>query len=286
MKHILLFSAFALSACSNIPLADTQNMAPQKPNALKLYALDCGKIDMLDLSHFDVGGAYDGRTYKSVNTCFLIRHAKGDLLWDTGLPDSLYAIEDGIRMGPFHAKVKNTLDGQLGALGVTPDTLDFLSLSHSHFDHVGNASQYASATFIVNAQEKDQMFGEEARKAGDQFLAYGALEQATTITFSGTYDVFGDGTVSIIHMPGHTIGHSILKIDLANTGTVVLTGDLYHFNEAREKRTVPTGNFDKEQTRQSMDKFEALAKRFNARVIIQHSAEDFETLPKFPEFLD
>ena len=85
---------------------------------------------------------------------------------------------------------------------------------------------------------------------------------------------------------GHTPGHTVLKVELANTGTVLLTGDLYHLNKSRELRTVPVFNTDEAETLRSMDKFESLAKKTNARVIIQHSAEDFADLPKPPEYLD
>ena len=289
MKRVLLASCLLLSSCGGSQSADAPSAkAEAEPKAanLKLYALDCGKIDMLDLSLFDSGGAYEGRSNKAVDTCYLIRHAKGDLLWDAGLPDSLSAIEGGVTNGPFHLEVTNTLKSQLANLDVTPETLDFFSISHSHFDHIGNAGQYAKATFIVNEAERAFMFRGDARKAADQFPAYAALEDAETITFSGTYDVFGDGSVTIIDTPGHTPGHTILKVDLANSGTVLLTGDLYHLYEAREKRTTPVFNTDKEQTLASMDKFEALAKETGARVVIQHSAKDYEALPKPPEYLD
>jgi len=289
MKRIFLASCLLLSSCGGSQSADGPTAKAEnelETASLKLYALDCGKIDMLDLSIFDSGGAYEGRSNKAVDTCYLVRHPKGDLLWDAGLPDAINAIEGGVTNGPFHIEVPVTLKSQLADLDVTPDTLDFFSISHSHFDHVGNAGQYAKATFIVNKTERDFMFRDDARKAEDQFPAYAALETAETITFTGTYDVFGDGSVTIVDMPGHTPGHTVLKIDLANTGTVLLTGDLYHLYEAREKRTVPVFNTDKEQTLASMDKFEDLTKETGARVIIQHSTKDYDALPKPPQYLD
>jgi len=75
-------------------------------------------------------------------------------------------------------------------------------------------------------------------------------------------------------------------VRLKNTGAVLLSGDLYHLKKACERRTGPSFNTDVAQTLESMDAFERLARRENARVIIQHSMEDFESLPRLPGYLD
>ena len=95
-------------------------------------------------------------------------------------------------------------------------------------------------------------------------------------------DVFGDGSVVALHLPGHTPDHLALLVKLAS-GPVLLTGDLYHTTIARQKRAVPGFNTSREQTLQSMDKFEKLAKDTGAKVIIQHEPNDIALLPAFPE---
>ncbi len=289
----LFFSANILASCDQSPKTDDGKDAMKTPSSaeinagnIKLYALECGRIDMLDLGLFASNKAFDGRTNKAISSCYLIRHPKGDLLWDTGLPDALNETEGGITNGPFHLSVPITLESQLTALGLTAADIDFISLSHSHFDHTGNAGRYASANFIVHEDERAFMFREAARAETSVFTNYSALENAQTTTFTGSYDVFGDGTVKIIETQGHTPGHTVLQLDLENAGILLLTGDLYHLNEARELRTVPVFNTDEAETLRSMDKFEALAQDTKARVIIQHSIKDFEGLPKLPHYLD
>lgn len=260
---------------------------PLKSQAsVKLYALDCGAVEMLDLSIFDVGGAYEGMQNSAVVTCYLLRHPDGDLLWDAGLPDALHEVDGGVTSGAFHLQMPRTLKSQLDELGLQPSDIDYISLSHSHFDHTGNAGEYAAATFIVNEAERAHMFRDEARADAQSFASYAALENSKTITFTDEYDVFGDGSVRIIAMPGHTPGHSVLLATLQNSGSIMLTGDLYHLTQARKKRTVPVFNTDIEETRRSMDRFEALAVEKDARVIIQHEADDFADLPKPPAYLD
>ena len=120
------------------------------------------------------------------------------------------------------------------------------------------------------------------------FADYATLETAKTtlIEGDGDHDVFGDGSAIIVQAPGHTPGHTVLLLTTAKSGKVLLAGDMWHLAEAREKRTVPVGNVDREQTLASMDKVEALAASSGAKVIRQHVPEDFASLPKFPEALE
>lgn len=288
MKRLLFSTAFLLISCS--PGGDNGQDAAEETSeghpAVKLYAFDCGRIDMLDLSLFAQDDVYDGRQNSAAIMCFLIRHPNGDLMWDAGLPDALNEQEGGVTNGPFHVAVPNTLASQLDAVGVSPAEIEFFSVSHSHFDHVGNAPMFAGSTFLVDKDERAYMFRDEARADAQSFAAVAPLETARTEEFDGDYDVFGDGSVMILAMPGHTPGHTTLKVELANTGTVLLSGDLYHLLESRERRTVPIFNTDVEATLASMDRFERVAADTDARVIIQHSMEHYEELPRAPEYLD
>lgn len=283
-KMLTIAAAALLAACSGSETASTagDEAAPD----IRLYTLDCGVVQMNDLSLFDRGGAYDGRTNRAVDTCYLIRHPDGDLLWDAGLPDAIADAPDGVVSGPFELRLAKTLKSQLAEIGVSPEDVDYLSLSHSHFDHTGNANDYAGATWLVHEAERAHMFRDEARADAQAFAAYSALENAETVTFTGDHDVFGDGSVTILSLPGHTPGHTALMVRLANEGPVLLSGDLYHLTESRERRTVPVFNTDAEATLRSMDRFEEIAAETGARVVIQHEEDDYAALPKPPAYLD
>jgi hypothetical protein len=80
-------------------------------------------------------------------------------------------------------------------------------------------------------------------------LSYSALKtRKTVIIESDEHDVFGDGTVIMKLAAGHTPGHQVLYVKLPKTGGVVLSGDLYHFPEARTLKRVATFDFDQAQT--------------------------------------
>lgn len=286
MKKLLSLGAMALAAaCSQGE--KPADAAPREPLSVRLYTFDCGRIDMLDLSLFTLGDEYDGRTNKASVMCFLIRHPKGDLLWDAGVPAAIHeAGEAGVTSGPFAVTLPATIESQLGELGLGVDDVDYFSPSHSHFDHIGDAARFAGATLLIDKDERAYMFRDEARADEQNFPLYSALEDAETIEFDGDHDVFGDGTVTILDMPGHTPGHKSLLVKLVNAGPVLLSGDLYHLQESRERRLVPKFNTDVDATLASMDRFEEIAEETGARVVIQHVMADYEALPRLPGYLD
>jgi glyoxylase-like metal-dependent hydrolase (beta-lactamase superfamily II) len=279
---LLAPAVLAVSACGNGPRQKPEAAAAAPP--LALYALECGRVTVADSDGFADDGSFKGVTRDFANPCYLVRHAAGDLLWDSGVPDALADAPGGVVQGVYAITRPKKLVDQLAELGLTPADVEFFSISHSHFDHVGNAGLFAGSRFLIDREEHAHMFRPEARQDAQSFSAYSALEAANT-TFldgEGDYDVFGDGAVRIVAAPGHTPGHRALLVNLAS-GPVLLTGDMYHLAESRERRTVPRFNTDRAQTLASIDKLEALARDTGARVVRQHVPEDFAALPRYPE---
>lgn len=283
--HKLLLAAAALvslAACAQ----ETERATP----SVQLYAMDCGRATFSDVGVFADDGSFNGQSRELVDPCYLIRHPEGDLLWDWGFPDAVADMPNGLELPEMGARVTMSakLADQLAQLNVAPADIEFISLSHSHTDHTGNGNMFAGATWIVDADERAHMFRDEARADTRSFSTYNELESAETrlIEGDGDHDVFGDGSVTIIQTPGHTPGHAVLLVRLPESGPVLLTGDMYHLAESRERRTVPVFNTDRAQTLASMDKVERIAADTGARVIRQHVREDFEALPRFPEALN
>ncbi|HEY0438328.1 MAG TPA: N-acyl homoserine lactonase family protein, partial [Phenylobacterium sp.] len=276
-KALALAAALVLSA---LPAA----AAPAKagPKGLKLYAMDCGTFAVPDGDMFADDGAYKGVSRTLIVPCYLIRHPKGDLVWDTGVPQDIADQPGG--KGPGGLTVSHKLTDQLAQLGLKPADIRFLSVSHSHFDHIGNAGLFAASTWIVDPRERDYAFRPQARADKAAFARYAALEGAKSVLVEGDkpYDVFGDGSVTIVRTPGHTPGHTVLLVRLPKAGPVILSGDMWHMAESRAARRVPRFNFDRAQTLASMDTVEKLAADTHARVVREHVMEDFTALPKFP----
>jgi N-acyl homoserine lactone hydrolase len=260
------------------------SVAAEAAPAVELYAVNCGTAHVSDADELADDGSFAKQERDFVVPCYLIRHPKGDLLWDAGLPDAVHDVAGGVKSGNYHLQVPTKLVDQLAQLKLKPTDIEYLSFSHSHFDHVGNAALFTAATWIVDPDERSHMFRPAAR-ADEDFKAIAPIEKFKTVSIAGDgdYDVFGDGSVTIVQAPGHTPGHCVLLVRLGKAGAVLLTGDLWHLAESRKLRTVPRFNSDRAQTLKSMDKVEALAASSGARVVRQHVPEDFAALPRFPE---
>ncbi len=272
MKFAKLLSAAFIGISTSSASAD----------GIKLYTLDCGTIQVSDMASFDNKGRLNGQSSMLKVPCYLIRHAKGDMLWDAGFNETMVDNPPAKPNGAFLASMTVKLTDQLAQLGLAPSDIEYLALSHWHPDHSGNAGLFANSVWVVNRAERDFMFSDAMRAANSD---YAALETATTIQFDDTYDVFGDGTAVITSTPGHTSGHSVLLLTLEKAGAMLFSGDLYTHARGREIRAIPTFNVDAEQTIKSMALFEQIAIDNNARVIIEHEKTHFDALPKFPNYL-
>jgi glyoxylase-like metal-dependent hydrolase (beta-lactamase superfamily II) len=251
---------------------------------LALYVLNCGRIQIKDMSMF-TPGENEGQEMDGANTCYVVSHSTGGtLVWDAGLPDALADLPDGQEDESFGARMDRTMTAQLAELDLTPGSVDYIALSHLHFDHSGNANAFAGVTWLVQTPEFEAAFGPEPQAFGFDPTSYGELE-ATAMLLDGEHDVFGDGSVTIIPAPGHTPGHQVLLVDLPETGPVLLSGDLWHMQYNRDNRGVPSFNWDADATLASMDKIEGVLAETGARLIIQHDPTHVDGLPYAPAAL-
>jgi N-acyl homoserine lactone hydrolase len=166
------------------------------------------------------------------------------VLWDTGLDDSLAGRREPLIFNDHAAfTVSNSLADQLAELGHPASSIDYLARSHFHPDHVGNVGLFAGATLLVQRDEYETAFGPRALEQYDP-AGYSSLRGNRVIPLEGDHDVFGDATVVIYRTPGHTVGSQSLLVDLANTGPVLITGDLARSLENSSARAVPAINRD------------------------------------------
>jgi N-acyl homoserine lactone hydrolase len=251
---------------------------------LKLYVFDCGMLRLENIEDFSV--ANDETEVRDLAVpCYVIEHEKGRLLWDGGLP-SATAAADGWQGEGMLLRLDRTLAEQLADIELDMSSFDYMAFSHMHFDHVGVANEVQGAQLIIQKAEYDAAFADPLTLPGADPSLYGNLKDAETLFITGDHDVFGDGRVRIISAPGHTPGHQVLFIDLADTGPIVLSGDLYHFALSRTDRRVPSFNVDADATLASMDRVEAFLEEEGATLWIEHELALFEQLKKSPGYYD
>jgi glyoxylase-like metal-dependent hydrolase (beta-lactamase superfamily II) len=263
----------ALFALMALPAA-----ASAQPKAsVSLTRLDCGTFRQpRDVSAFSDSFAYSSppKMLPFTASCYLIRHGDQFMLWDTGFA----AASDLVAL-------PNTVVQQLAELGVTPDKIAFVGISHYHADHTGQLPTFPDATLLIGAGDWDVVSATPPKyaNADPRPFAHWINGGGKVEKVAADKDVFGDGSVVILNLPGHTPGHHGLLVRLAQTGPVLLSGDVVHFHENYATNGVPTFNTDRADSLASIDRFKEIAAHLKARVIIQHDARDIAKLPAFPK---
>jgi glyoxylase-like metal-dependent hydrolase (beta-lactamase superfamily II) len=253
----------------------------------RMYVLECGESRTNDVSMWSPGVDI-GKSRDFSDNCYLIRHGKDLMLWDTGMSDSIADKPEGVKAanGLLTLWVRRTLASQLGELGVAPTDITHIAISHFHSDHCGNANLFTAATLYIQDAEYEAAFGPEPSKFNFVPANYEKLRANPVVKLNGDHDVFGDGSVVILSTPGHTPGHQSLLVRLAKQGTVVLSGDMVHFQENWANRRVPARNFDREQSLRTMERIAALLVEKNARLLINHDKAQSDALPHAPRYLE
>jgi len=273
--------------------------AAQANSKTRLYRLNCGEVDVADLNVFSIDKHYTGKSKTLVSSCYLIQHGENFLIWDTGIDNTLIETPESPEHG-FHKTVQLSLQDQLKELDLGASDITHVAVSHGHGDHAGNLPLFKNSELLIQKTEYDFMKNtpDKAKAAylGVEFFKDFLHGEGKVNVVDGDYDVFGDKSVQLISLPGHTIGHMGLMVHLKNAGPVILSGDQWHFSENRINDGVPTFNFDVEkdgkefkggeQTRESSAKLETLIKNKDALLIIQHEPRHVRRLPAFPAYLD
>lgn len=292
MLRRFTLALLVFSGCQPMPPSTSTYSAAAAPTSVRLYVMDCGITKVFDATRFRLTRDEIANIDMS-DPCFLIVHPKGSLLWETGAaPDSAWTptgrvvVFTNVLPGnqPRTVTVIRTLRSQLAEIGYAPADITFLAMSHSHWDHSANANVFAGSTWLVPKRERNAMFGATTPTL-TQPSTYAALRSSKTVIIdTPTHDVFGDGTVVLRSAPGHTPGHQLLQLDLAETGKVILSGDLYHHPEARSLQRIPLFDVEQEQSRRSRAEIEALLTETGAQLWIQHDLGFNARLRKAPLF--
>jgi glyoxylase-like metal-dependent hydrolase (beta-lactamase superfamily II) len=277
--RLLMFVTVAFVAAS------PATAAPAAPVSPRLYVFDCGKLDIPDTTPYQLKRNELATNMMSV-PCFLVAHPKGTLMWDVGaVPDRMIPA-GGTGSLREHGFSDKKLETQLAEIGYAASDITYLAISHFHWDHVGNANLFAGSTWLVRPLEREVMFSNppSQRTEPDNYTAL--KDSKTVLIKTKDYDVFGDGSVIIKSAPGHSPDHQVLFVKLANTGPVLLSGDLYHYPEERKLKRVPTTEFNRDQTALSRAEIEAFLKQTGAQLWIEHDFTGNAKLKKAPEWYD
>ncbi|MES2443878.1 MAG: N-acyl homoserine lactonase family protein [Pseudomonadota bacterium] len=244
-------------------------LTPAPAPEVELWRLPCGVLNGIDFDELSDTHRFDGQKRDLVVSCYLIRHGDEYLIWDAGLPEA--ALGDS-----------KPLRDQLAEIGIKPEQVRYIGVSHRHGDHTGQAAAFPGATLLIGAEDLEQL--RTSTDAGDRAGVLPWLEgKSKAEPVKGDKDVFGDGSVTMLNTPGHTAGHHSLLVRLRDKGWVLLSGDLFHQQVSYEEDQVPAFNANRADTLASIARFKQIAANLHATVIVQHEVLDIAELPYFPE---
>ncbi len=193
---------------------------------MKMHFLEGGRLRMRRSIY--VSGAAKEETIELPVHAALMRHIRGNVLFDSGCnPEA--ANDPQARWGGLSKVMtpifqpEQTVVQQLQKIGLQPDDIDLVICSHLHPDHCGCNSYFRKATILCHEVE-----AATARAEGAENLGYLRTEWEQPQgfqTFVGDHDVFGDGRIVIMPMPGHTPGMSVARVELEKDGAFVLASD-------------------------------------------------------------
>ena len=271
MRHTL--KILALGICANALIAAPVSAQPAAEVTLTRLS-DCGTNQAPTEVNLRFSDTYSLGSLKTqfVFSCYLIKHGDQYMLWDTGHS-----------MTAPNVAPKVSLVDQLAQLGVKPEQIQYVGISHYHADHTGQVASFPQSTLLIGKGDWDAVINPKpAAGVNAPPFAHWISGGGKVEPLPADKDVFGDGAVVILNTPGHTPGHHSLLVKLKEKGNVLISGDLVHFQENYESNGVPWFNASRADTLASIDRFKKLAATFKATVIIQHDARDVGKLPAFP----
>ena len=202
---------------------------------------------------------------------YLIEHPKGLILVDTGWhrdmsPEGVYDKAAQIKslgsrvlynVNQGRIPLGEAVDEQLETMGIKPADLDYVLLTHLDCDHANGLRAVKDARHIIVAQEELDC----ARKNG--FIRYKKKWwkdcDLQTIEWNGTegpagksFDLFGDGSVKMINIPGHCDGLCAVKITREDGKYVLLFSDGGYATKSWKEMITSGVSLDKEMQRKSL----------------------------------
>jgi N-acyl homoserine lactone hydrolase len=250
---------------------------------MKLQFISAGRL-RLKKSIYD-RSADRSETFEAPVSSALIRHKQGNVLFDTGCHPSV--VEHGEERWGSLMKVmtpvmgaQDTLLPNLACVGINPDDIDVVVNSHFHPDHCGCNEFFRKATIIAHTKEIEAAKAPGAETAGYLRADWDHGQKADAV--DGERDLFGDGKLVLIPLPGHTPGTLGASVNLDRDGSFLLVSDAVSLRANLDADTVPRNTWNAEALLKSFAEIRRV-ERSGATIVCGHDDAQWQGLRKGAE---
>jgi glyoxylase-like metal-dependent hydrolase (beta-lactamase superfamily II) len=263
-----------------------------KLDVLASGMLWCDKANLVALPHLGTKDTPNvpSEWVESPVFSVLIEHPDGLVLFDTGVhPEAPERWpKDILQRTPIYFEENTVLPNVLKNLGYKPDDIDHVVLSHLHEDHAGCLEFFTRSQIYVNDFELAQTMKLYALRHQQSIGAYIPRDIERWLNTDLHWNLIEEDIleypllpgITILNFgPGHTFGMMGLRVDLPNTGTIILPSDTVNTAENFGPPILYPGlAYDTRGYYKTVCRIAELAKQTNAQVWFSHDAAHYKSL--------
>jgi N-acyl homoserine lactone hydrolase len=264
---------------------------------VSLSILKTGKMLSQDMFSYR-GGAF-GTTRDFGMAAVLVKHPKGNILFDSGFGKN---VDDHVKTMPWLMQKLTTYEKEVPAAeqlqkgGIAQDQISAIYISHSHWDHISGLEDFPGVEVRMPSAELEFIRGHRYTGLIDRFIDKLNVKPFDFAgkpyeNFDRSCDLYQDGSVVFVPLPGHTEGSMGMFVNLPSGKRFFFIGDLTWAIEGIQlpaerpwlaRRLV---DYDEAEVRRSIIKVYYLMKKYPDMVIVPaHDRRVHDQIKAFPEF--
>lgn len=265
------------------------------PN-VSLSVINTGEFNQLEAFLLSSGSLF--KKVSGSLPCVLIKHSQGTILFDAGLGKNVENdFNEAMPFGTgftFPYRLKETTRSQMQKSGIIhPDAIKTIIMSHLHWDHASGIEDFPKAEVWTTSTE----YNYAIRTIGKGFSSsmfdndkikwrFIRLQNSPYENFDKSLDVYGDGSIVLVPMPGHTPGQVGMFVNMKSGRRFLFVADATLYSDDAKIPARPWAeklfvDADKNKTEETVVRISRLMEKYPELVIISsHDGPD-----KYAEFL-